>query len=106
MPEFPRIERPALKMKHAVILWNQVQVTAMPRNPHQFGDHAVRVRDGMHNVATHCEVEATIKGPKFEDALVLERQPRREPCVARARELQMVIDDVERCAERRRRTAG
>jgi len=45
MPKIPRVERASLKVKHAVVLGNEVQVTSPARHPRKFGDHAVRVWD-------------------------------------------------------------
>src|SRR6266545_7066460 len=51
--------------------------------------------DRLNDVAAYGEVKTAVGGSKLEHALVLEGEPRREPCVARARELQVVIDDVD-----------
>src|SRR5579864_8213651 len=74
VPEIPRIERGALKVKHAVILREQVQITAAARHPRQFGDHALRVWDGMNDVTADGQIEALILRIEFENALVLEPQ--------------------------------
>src|SRR5208337_203131 len=82
MPEIPRVERAALKVKHAVVLGNQVQGTSPARHSRKFGDHAIRVRDGMKDMAAHGQVETTVGRLKLENTLVLERQSGREVCVA------------------------
>jgi hypothetical protein len=71
MPKISRIKRAALKVEHAVILWNEVQVTSATRNPRKLGDHAVWVRDRMNHVAANGEVETTISGLEPENALAL-----------------------------------
>src|SRR5579862_468352 len=45
VPKISRVEHAALKVEHAVILWNEVQLASMARHPRKLSDHAVRVRD-------------------------------------------------------------
>ena len=95
MPENPRVECAALEVQHAVVFRNKVQVASAARDSRKLGDHAVCVRNGMQDVAAYGEIETAIGGAQLEDALVLERQPGREPGVARASEIQMMVDDID-----------
>src|SRR4029077_5178656 len=75
MPKIARIECATLKVKHAVVLRNEVQVASAARYPDKLGNDAVGVRYGMKAMAAHREIEAAISSLKLENALVLECQP-------------------------------
>ena len=94
VPEVPRIERPALKVQHAVVFGDQVQVASRARNARKLGDHALRVRNGLKDVATHGQIESAVVRSEREHALVLERKPRRQLGIARLGALEMRVDDV------------
>ena len=51
--------------------------------------------DRLNDMAAYGEIKTAVGGRELEHALVLEGEPRCEPRVARARELQVVIDDVD-----------
>ncbi len=48
----------------------------------------------MKDVAAYGEVESAVRGAELEHALVFELEARREVRVARSRQLQMLVDDV------------
>ena len=82
MPEVPGIERAALEVQHSVILRNEVQVSSTTRDPRQFGQHAVGVRNRMHDVAANRKVKTTVWKTEFEYTLPLKLQSVRDPGVA------------------------
>ena len=82
-------------MQHAVVFRNDMKVASAPSHAHQLGDHPVRVWDGMNDVAAHGEVVAQVGCGKRVHALVIEDKPRRQTRVARSRQLQMLVDDVD-----------
>ena len=53
------------------------------------------MRNGLNDVAAYGEVETAVGGGELEHALMLEGEPGRKPCIARARDLQVRIDDVD-----------
>src|SRR5438270_12296276 len=94
MPKFPRIDLGALEVKHAVILWKEVQVACTSRDAYQFRDHAFRVGNRVQDVPANREIETLVGRFQFEHALVFERQAGRKACIARSRQVQVMVDDI------------
>src|SRR5579863_6478820 len=83
-----------------------MEVAPGTRDPRQFGQHPVRMRNGMHHMAAHGKVEAMVRDAKLEYALVLESQPGRETGITRSRKLKVSIDDVHSQHMRARKEFG
>ena len=59
-----------------------MQVAAGTRHAREFGDDAIRLRDGVYDMAGHDEIEGPVRRAEFVNALMLEFEPRRELRVA------------------------
>src|SRR5258708_3080486 len=95
MAKIQRMDRGTLEVQHAVVFGNQVQISSPACNTSEFGNHLVRVRDGMKHVAAHGEIEAAVRRLEFVNTLMLESQERREIGVALPGKFQIVIHDVD-----------
>src|SRR5579864_694692 len=71
-----------------------MQVAPGAGHSSEFGDHAAGMGNRVQHVAANRQVERVVRSTQFENGLVLELQPVSKPCVARARKLQMVVEDI------------
>ena len=71
-----------MKVQHAVVFRDYVQVAAAARYADELGDHAIGMRNRMDDVAADGQIEAPICDVEVVDALMLEAEPRHQLAVA------------------------
>ncbi len=95
LPEVARIRRATLEVQHAVIFGDDVQIPAATRDANELRERSVGIRNRVDDVSADGKIEAAIGDLQVEYAPMLERESRGEMRKARARKLEMRIDDVD-----------